>query len=245
MKLQNKVAVITGGASGIGKVSAELFLKEGASVIIADYDEEKGKQTELELKPLGNVVFQTLDVSDMYDVNALAEYVATFYGQIDILINNAGVTDDSTTVKMTHKQWDRVISINQTGVFNCVKAFAPMMIEKGYGKIVNTSSIVGRFGNFGQANYAATKAAVIAMTQTWSREFGRKGITVNAVAPGFIKTSMTEQMPEKILKNTEEKVALQRLGTPLEVANAYLFLSSEDSTYVTGAVIPVDGGLFF
>jgi len=150
---------------------------------------------------------------------------------------------DSTLVKMTQEQWDRVISINQTGVFHCTQAVVPHMIKEGYGRIINTSSIVGRMGNFGQTNYAASKAAVIAMTQTWAKELGRKGINVNAVAPGFIMTPMTEKMPENVLQGMKEKVALQRLGTPRDIANTYVFLASDDSSYINGAVIPVDGGL--
>jgi len=158
-------------------------------------------------------------------------------------VNNAGITRDAMLTKMTEDQFQQVLDVNLTGVFHCTQAVIPHMIKEGFGRIINTSSIVGRMGNFGQTNYAASKAAVIAMTQTWAKELGRKGITVNAVAPGFIMTPMTEKMPEKVLQGMKEKVSLQRLGTPRDIANAYLFLASNESSYINGAVIPVDGGL--
>lgn len=239
MKLEGKVVVITGGAGGLGKESSFLFASEGAQVVVADYHEHSAEETAREVNGVGLGV----DVSKRDQVERMVSEVIQQFGKIDILINNAGITMDSTLVKMTQDQWDTVISINQTGVFHCTQAVIPHMIKEGFGRIINTSSIVGRMGNFGQTNYAASKAAVIAMTQTWAKELGRKGITVNAVAPGFIMTPMTEKMPEKVLQGMKEKVSLQRLGTPRDIANAYLFLASNESSYINGAVIPVDGGL--
>ncbi|RFU62953.1 beta-ketoacyl-ACP reductase [Peribacillus glennii] len=239
MKLEGKVAIITGGAGGLGKETSLLFASEGAHVVIADYHKNLAEDTAKEINGLGFCV----DVSKRDQVDRMVSEVIQQFGKIDILINNAGITMDSTLVKMTQVEWDQVISINQTGVFHCTQSVVPHMIKEGYGRIINTSSIVGRMGNFGQTNYAATKAAVIAMTQTWAKELGRKGINVNAVAPGFIMTSMTEKMPENVLQRMKEKVSLQRLGTPRDIANTYLFLASDDSSYINGAVIPVDGGL--
>lgn len=239
MKLEGKVAIITGGAGGLGKETSLLFASEGAHVVVADYNKSLAEETAKEIDGIGLGV----DVSSRDQVDRMVNEVIEQFGRIDILINNAGITMDSSLVKMTQEQWDQVISINQTGVFHCTQAVVPHMIKEGYGRIINTSSIVGRMGNFGQTNYAATKAAVIAMTQTWAKELGRKGINVNAVAPGFIMTPMTEKMPEKVLNGMREKVSLQRLGTPRDIANTYLFLASDDSSYINGAVIPVDGGL--
>lgn len=244
MKLQSKVAIITGGGSGLGEEACLLFAKEGAKVVVADYNEDAAKQVVSNIvKDGGDAIAIKVNVANRDEVNKMVQTVKDRYKQIDILINNAGITQDSTLLKMKQEQWDNVIAVNQTGVFNCTQAVISHMIEQGSGRIVNTSSIVGRMGNFGQTNYAATKAAVIAMTQTWAKELGRKGINVNAVAPGFISTPMTEKMPENVLNQMKEKVSLQRLGTARDVANAYLYLSSEDSTYINGAVIPVDGGL--
>jgi len=239
MKLEGKVAIITGGAGGLGRETSLLFASEGARVVVADYHQDLAEQTAKEINGMGVGV----DVSQRDQVDRMVNEVLDQFGKIDILINNAGITMDSTLVKMTEADWNRVVSINQTGVFHCTQAVVPHMIKAGYGRVINTSSIVGRMGNFGQTNYAATKAAVIAMTQTWAKELGRKGINVNAVAPGFIMTPMTEKMPEKILNGMKEKVSLQKLGTPRDVANTYLFLASDDSSYINGAVIPVDGGL--
>lgn len=239
MKLKGKVAIITGGAGGLGKEASLLFASEGAHVVVADYNQNLAEQTAKEVNGMGLGV----DVSKRDQVDRMVNDVLNQFGKIDILINNAGITMDSTLVKMTEEQWNQVVSINQTGVFHCTQAVVPHMIKEGFGRIINTSSIVGRMGNFGQTNYAATKAAVIAMTQTWAKELGRKGINVNAVAPGFIMTPMTEKMPEKVLNGMKEKVSLQKLGTPRDVANTYLFLASDDSSYINGAVIPVDGGL--
>ena len=171
------------------------------------------------------------------------EQVHTDFGQIDILINNAGITRDASMKKMTEAQWDQVIGVNLKGVFNCTKAVSPYMLERRYGRIINASSVVALYGNFGQTNYVATKAGVIGMTKVWAREFGRKGITVNAVAPGFIATEMVETIPKEYLGDLMGRTALQRLGQPEDIAKAYLFLSSEDAAFITGITLSVDGGL--
>jgi len=213
-------------------------------VVVADYNQEAGEKVASELRETGaEVTFIAVDVSNRESVEQMVSKTIETYGHIDILVNNAGITQDAMLHKMSYEQWDRVISINLTGVFNCTQAVVHHMREREYGRIINTSSIVGKFGNIGQTNYAAAKAGVIGMTQTWAKELGRKGITVNAVAPGFIRTPMTEKMPEKILAMMQEKVNLGRLGEAEDVANAYLFLASDEASYINGIVLSVDGGL--
>ncbi len=237
MRLQDKVCIITGAGSGIGRTAAELFAKEGATVIACDvgeavYDDPK-------------IHFYKLDVTDRARIAEVVKEVVEKFGKIDVLVNNAGITRDALIQKMTEEDWDRVINVNLKGVFNMTQAVVPYMLEAGKGSIISTSSVVGIYGNIGQTNYAATKAGIIGMTKTWAKEFARKGakIRVNAVAPGFIRTPMTEKVPEKILTEMGEKAALKRLGEAIEVANVYLFLASDESSYVTGQVIGVDGGL--
>ena len=243
-RLQNKIAVITGGAQGIGYETAAKFASEGAKVVIWDVLETKGNLAVAELEKTGcTALFMKVDVTDFESAFAAAARVIERFGQIDILINNAGITRDASLLKMTPEQWKQVIDVNLTGVFHCTKAVAPFMIGKKQGRIINTSSIVGIYGNFGQTNYVATKSGIIGMTKVWARELGRKGITVNAVAPGFIATDMVKTVPEAVLKSLEEKTPLGRLGLPSDIANAYLFLSSDDASYVNGAVLSVDGGL--
>lgn len=244
MRLLNKVAIITGGASGIGLAAVKKFVSEGAKVVIADFNEEAGKAVEAELLGQGaDVTYISVNVADRASVDKMVAQTLEKYGQIDILVNNAGITQDAMLHKMTVEQWENVISINLSGVFHCTQAVVGHMRERGYGRIINTSSVVGKFGNVGQTNYAATKAGVIGMTQTWAKELGRKGITVNAVAPGFIRTPMTAKMPEKILAMMVDKVNVGRLGEPEDVANAYLFLASDEASYINGIVLSVDGGL--
>jgi 3-oxoacyl-[acyl-carrier protein] reductase len=242
-RLENKVAVITGGAQGIGKATAEKFASEGASVVVWDMNEEKGTNLAKALEKHGiQAAFQSVNVAKMESVELATKKTIEQFGKIDILINNAGITKDASFLKMISEQWQQVIDVNLTGVFNCTKAVAPSMVERKYGRIINASSVVGIYGNFGQTNYVATKAGVIGMTQVWARELGRKGITVNAVAPGFIATDMIQTIPEKILEAIKEKTPLQRFGTPEDVANAYCFLASDEASFINGAVISVDGG---
>ncbi|MFA6597081.1 MAG: 3-oxoacyl-ACP reductase FabG [Ignavibacteriaceae bacterium] len=243
-RLQNRVAVITGGAQGIGKATALKFSEEGASIVIWDVNEEKGIALAKELSDRGTKAhFTKVDVTKLDSTDKAAKEAVEIFSTIDILINNAGITRDASLAKMTAEQWQQVIDVNLTGVFNCTKAVMPYMIEKKYGKIVNTSSVVGLYGNFGQTNYVATKAGIIGMTKVWARELGRKGINVNAVAPGFIATEMVKTVPENILKSLEEKTPLGRLGLPEDIAYAYLFLSSEEANFINGITLSVDGGL--
>lgn len=244
MRLQGKVAVITGGANGIGKQTALVFAREGAKVVIADYDATAGEAVALELLQQGaDAMFAQVDVSNLESVEVMVKAAIDRYGTIDILVNNAGITQDAMLTKMTVAQWKRVIDVNLNGVFYCTRTVAPHMVLKGCGKIINTSSIVGVQGNIGQTNYAATKAGVIGMTKTWAKELGAKGIHVNAVAPGYIETGMVAKVPEKVIGMMIDKVPLHRLGKPADIANAYLFLASEESDYVNGTVLEVNGGL--
>ncbi len=243
-KLEGRVAIITGGAQGIGRATAAKFCSEGAQVAIWDIDSEKGEALAKELDPDGKSCrFYQVNTTSLADIEKAAEAVAQDFGKIDILINNAGITRDATMKKITEEQWNQVIDVNLKGVFYCTKVVAPYMIEKGYGRIVNASSVVGIQGNFGQTNYVATKAGVIGMTKVWAREFGRKGITVNAIAPGFINTEMMSTIPDKILDVFKGKAPLNRLGEVDEVANAYCFLASEEASFITSAVLSVDGGV--
>lgn len=243
MRLENKVAIITGGASGIGLAATKRFLEEGAKVIIADFNEEAGKEQAEALRGKGDVKFVLTDVSNKESVRELVDTTMGLHGRIDILINNAGITDDATLVKMSEEQFDRVLNINLKGVFHCTQAVAPIMVEQGKGKIISTSSVSGVYGNFGQTNYAATKAAVVGMTKSWAKELGRKGINVNAVAPGFTMTEMVLKMPEKVIEMMKSSISMNRLGKPEDIANAYLFLASDESDYVHGHVLHVDGGI--
>ena len=244
MRLNEKTAIITGGANGIGLAACERFAQEGAHVIMADFDEAVGREREAELIGKGlDVTFVPVDVVNQTSVSQMVEKTLERFGQIDILINNAGITRDATLVKMELADFQRVLDVNLTGVFNCTQAVVPHMITKKKKKIINTSSVSGVYGNFGQTNYAATKAAVVGMTKTWAKEFGRKGINVNAVAPGFTATAMVSKMPEKVLDEMKAATSLHRLGEPRDIANAYLFLASEESDYIHGHVLHVDGGI--
>ncbi len=243
-RLENKVAIVTGGAQGIGKATVIKFAQEGAKVLIWDVDDAKGIAFMNELSALGMISkFMKVNVAKYDEVENAVKDIVKEYGQIDILVNNAGILRDATLAKMTPEQWQQVIDVNLTGVFNCTKAVAPFMIEKLYGRIINATSVVGLYGNFGQTNYVATKAGVIGMTKVWARELGRKGINVNAIAPGFIATEMVASMPEKVINMMKEKTPLGRLGTPEDIANAYCFLASDEASYINGTVLSVDGGV--
>jgi 3-oxoacyl-[acyl-carrier protein] reductase len=242
-RLKDKVAIITGGSSGIGKATAIRFAQEGAAVAVWDVQQEKGQELIGTLHEMGaKAIFYKVNTTDAKTVHEAAAAVNSDFGKIDILINNAGIVRDASFMKMTEEQFDTVIQVNLKGVFNCTKAVAPFMIERGYGRMVQASSIVALYGNFGQTNYVASKAGIIGMTKVWARELGRKGITVNAVAPGFIATEMIETIPENILNAMKEKVPANRFGTVEECANVYLFLASDEAAFVNGAVISVDGG---
>lgn len=243
MWFENKVAIITGAGRGIGREAALLFAQEGAKVAVCDIIAEGQKVAE-EIKERGReAIFVKTDVTDRAQVQRMVETVKSKFGRIDVLINNAGVLRDAQLLKLSEEDWDLVLNVNLKGVFNVTQAVAPIMIAQGRGKIVNVASVVALHGNFGQTNYVASKAGVIGLTKVWARELGRKGINVNAVAPGFIKTEMTAAVPEKILNMMAEKTPLGRLGTPRDIANAYLFLASEEADFINGAVLCVDGGL--
>lgn len=245
-RLTGKIAIITGGAKGIGKATAKKFMEEGASVALWDIDEKAGQASAVELKSNGSQIrFYKVNTADLTAVKNAAEQVIQDFGGIDILVNNAGITRDASLKKMTEQQWQQVIDVNLTGVFNCTKGVYPFMAEKGNGRILNAASVVAHNGNFGQTNYVAAKAGVIGMTKVWAREFGRKGITVNAVAPGFINTEMVETVPATVLENMASKTPLGRLGEATDIANAYLFLASDEAAFITGVVLNVDGGLVF
>jgi 3-oxoacyl-[acyl-carrier protein] reductase len=250
MRLKDRVALITGGAAGIGKATAQRFVEEGAHVVICDVNTEAGQAAVKELGP--NAAFYQVDVTDRQEVQEWVDAVVEKYGRVDILVNNAGVLRDNMLVKvkdgelvrqMPEAEFDLVIAVNLKGVFNCTQAVAPTMIKQGGGVILNASSVVGLDGNFGQTNYVATKAGVIGMTKVWAREFGRYNIRVNAVAPGFIATEMVKQMPEKILDAMRARVPLGRMGDPRDIADAYLFLASDEASFISGAVLRVDGAI--
>ncbi len=244
MRLKDRVAIVTGGSQGIGRAAVERFVAEGATVSVWDVNEEKGKAFAQELTAKGHKVsFEKVNVAKAEECDAAVKSVIGKYGKIDILVNNAGITRDKTLLKMDSAMWQAVIDVNLTGVFNCTKAVAPHMAERTYGRIINTSSVVGVYGNRGQGNYAATKAGVIAMAKSWAKELGSKGITVNAVAPGYTGTEMVMSVPADILEGMKNQTPLKRLGTVEDIANAYLFLASDEASYITGTVLSVDGGL--
>ena len=240
MRLKDKVAIITGAAKGIGFATAKRFAQEGAKVMIADVNPEAVKAA-VDLIP-GSEGF-VMNVTDRASIEAAVDQIMQRHGRIDILINNAGITKDARLVKMTEAQFDTVIDVNLKGVFNCTQLVVPHMLEAGKGAVVNASSVVGIYGNFGQTNYSATKFGVIGFTKTWARELGPKGIRVNAVCPGFIGTEMVKAMPENILKDIERRSWLGRLGTPEEMANVYLFLASDEASYVNGVALEASGGI--
>jgi 3-oxoacyl-[acyl-carrier protein] reductase len=243
-RLADKVCIVTGAAQGIGLATALRFAREGASIALWDLtqtgiDEAVRRCREVGAQAEGYVV----DVTQRAMVDAAAARTLERFGRIDVLVNNAGITQDARLQKMTVEQFDRVIDVNLRGVFHCAQAVANTMVGQGYGVILNASSVVGLYGNFGQTNYAATKFGVLGFTKTWSRELGPKGVRVNAVAPGFIMTHILDTVPEKVLEEMKHRVPLHRLGTPEEIANVYCFLASDEASYVNGAVIEVSGGM--
>ena len=237
MKLKDKVAIITGAAAGIGKVTAELFIKEGAKVIACD-------MAPIEYTLEGLEGYQ-LNVTDGAGCTTFFNEVVEKYGKIDILVNNAGITRDALTAKMTEEQWDLVVDVNLKGLFNLTRHVGPHMAEVGSGSIINIASVVGEYGNIGQANYAATKSAVFGLTKTWAKEFARKGaaVRVNSVAPGYIMTDILKTVPQEMLDKFSKQTMLGRLGQPEEIAKSLLFLASDDASYVTGHNLSVNGGM--
>jgi len=253
IEIKDRVAIVTGGANGIGRATALALARAGAAVAVWDMAPAAGQGVASEIVGAGGkAVFIQVDVSSQSEVEAAVDAVSRQFGRIDILINNAGilrdgllikVKDGEITGKLAEADFDAVIAVNLKGVFNCTQAVAPVMIRQGYGRIVNASSIAGIYGNFGQTNYVAAKAGVIGLTHVWARELGKRGITVNAIAPGFIATDMTRGMPEKILAGMVARTPVGRIGQPEDVANAYLFLASDEAGFINGAVLNVDGGV--
>lgn len=248
MRLKGRVSLITGGAQGIGFATAQKFLDEGAIVAICDVKRERVDAAVNELKAsgsgrIGHVEGFDVDVTRRDQIDAMVEAIKTRYGRIDVLVNNAGITLDARLQKMTDEQFDRVIAVNLKGTYNCAQAVVDTMVNQGFGVILNASSVVGIYGNFGQSNYAASKFGVIGFTKTWARELGPKGIRCNAVAPGFIATPILHTIPDKVMAQMTERVPLKRLGRPEEIASVYAFLASEEASYVNGAVLEVAGGM--
>ena len=246
MRLKDKVALITGAGQGIGRLTAMTFAREGARVVVADINMTSAQATATAIEQAdGQAKAVFLDVSRPESVDAAFQSLSNWADGLDILVNNAGITRDARMQKMSEEQFDAVIAVNLKGVWLCAKAAVPSMVARGGGSIINAASIVGLYGNFGQTNYVAAKSGVIGMTKTWARELGPSGIRVNAIAPGFISTDMIATVPEKVVESMRERTPLRRLGRAEDIANAYLFLASEEASFITGVVLSVDGGLLF
>lgn len=244
MRLHNKVSIITGAANGIGLATAKKFANEGAIVIVCDLHAAQVEQAVQQIQEAGgNATGYVVNVTDRASIDAMVADVKNRYGHIDTLINNAGITSDARLVKMTEAQFDSVIDVNLKGVFHCTQAVAETMIAQGSGVILNTSSIAGIYGNFGQTNYAASKAGVVGLTKTWARELGPKGIRVNTVCPGAVATAILDTVPEAVLDQIKQSCWSRRIGEPEEIANVYAFLASDEASYVNGATIEVSGGV--
>ncbi|SDD95200.1 3-oxoacyl-[acyl-carrier-protein] reductase [Cupriavidus sp. YR651] len=244
MKLQGRVAIITGAAAGIGFATAERFATEGAKLILCDVQEARVREAADRLAATGAAVDAfKVDVTHREEVDAMVAAALARHGRIDILVNNAGITKDARLTKMSEAQFDAVIDVNLKGVFHCAQAVAGIMSEQGKGVILNASSVVGLYGNFGQTNYAASKFGVIGFTKTWARELGPKGVRVNAVCPGFVGTEILQTVPEKVLEGMKEHCWLRRLAEPSEIASIYAFLASDDASYVNGTTIEASGGM--
>ncbi len=242
MKLKDKIAIITGGAAGIGFATAKVFLQQGATVAICDVNAKRIETAVGELSALGKVRGFTVNIADKDQVQAMADAVLGEFGRIDILINNAGITQDAQFYKMTDEQFDAVVNVNLKGTYLCSKAVIPAMMEQRYGKIVHLSSVSAFNGNFGQTNYAATKAAIMGMTRVMGKELGKYGINVNAIAPGSIMTDMYKAVPEEVKQKKLATIPLRRYGTPEEAANLLAFLASDEASYITAQTIVIDGG---
>jgi len=242
MRLKDKIAIVTGGSRGIGKAISELFAKEGATVIIMDLLPQGQKVADSINDSGGKAEYNQVSVTDKSAVENLFKNVNGKYGKIDILINNAGITRDRTLEKMSEEEWDAVIDVNLKGVFICTQAVVPYMKANTYGRIVSAASNVGLRGNFGQTNYAATKAGVIAMTKTWTMEFGKYGITSNAIAPGFTMTDMVDKIPEEHFTKIKDSIPLRTVAQPIDIAYGYLYLASDETRFVSGICLTIDGG---
>ncbi|KPJ68223.1 hypothetical protein AMJ44_06895 [candidate division WOR-1 bacterium DG_54_3] len=245
MQFKDKTALITGAAQGIGKALAQAFAKEGANIAVSDVNLELATQTANEIKGSGvKTIPLKMNVADPTEVEAGVKRAIEELGKIDILVNNAGITKDNLFLRMKKEDWDAVISVNLTGVFNLCKMVSRLMMKERYGRIINIASVAGEMGNVGQANYSASKAGVVGLTKTLARELAPRGVTVNAIAPGFIQTAMTDRIPEEIKKKILDQIPLGKLGRPEDVAAAALFLASSAADYITGQVIRVNGGIY-
>jgi len=245
LELQGKVALVTGAAQGIGRAIALLLAQKGADIVVSDINLEKAEEAAKEIEALGRRAMAIkVNVADANDVEHMVGTILEKFGQIDILVNNAGIARDKLILRMTEEDWDAVLNVNLKGTFNCTKAVIRHMSKQRKGKIVNIASVVGEMGNAGQANYSASKAGVIGLTKTIAREFAQRGINVNAIAPGYIETPMTDALPEKVKDGLRRMIPMERLGRPKDVAEAVLFLVSEASSYITGQVLNVNGGIY-
>jgi 3-oxoacyl-[acyl-carrier protein] reductase len=245
LELAGKVALVTGGAQGIGRAVALLLGRNGADIVISDINLEKAEETANEVQAIGRkAMAMKVNVADLREVERMVEAIIEKFGKIDILVNNAGIARDKLILRMTEEDWDAVLNVNLKGTFNCTKAVVRYMSKQKSGKIVNIASVSGEMGNVGQANYSASKAGVIGLTKTIAREFAQRGINVNAIAPGYIQTPMTDGLPEKVKEELKRLIPMERLGQPEDVAQAVLFLVSEASSYITGQVLNVNGGIY-
>jgi 3-oxoacyl-[acyl-carrier protein] reductase len=245
LKLTGRVALVTGAAQGIGKAVALLLARNGADIVVSDINLEKAEETANEISSIGRKALAVkVDVANWNDVERMVEVILEKFAKIDILVNNAGITRDKLILRMTEEDWDAVLNVNLKGTFHCTKAVVRHMAKQRSGKIVNIASVVGEMGNAGQANYSASKAGVIGLTKTIAREFAQRGININAIAPGYIETPMTEVLPEKAKEELKKLIPMERLGKPEDVAEAVLFLVSEESNYITGQVLNVNGGIY-
>jgi 3-oxoacyl-[acyl-carrier protein] reductase len=243
MRFEDKVALITGGAQGIGREIALQFAQEKAKVVLFDVNEELLQQALSELNKYTQTLGLKVDVTNLEEVEKNINKVIDNLGRVDILVNNAGITRDNLLLRLSENDWDKVLAVNLKGAFNCIKCLSRIMLKQRYGKIINISSVIGIMGNAGQVNYAASKAALIGMTKSLAKELGSRNITVNAVAPGYIKTAMTDKLQEAVKEKMLGMIPLARFGEPQDVAKAVLFLASKDADYITSQVLVVDGGL--
>jgi len=244
MRFKDRVVLVTGSAQGIGREIALSFAREGADVIISDINLEKAEQTSHEIEALGRKSLAVaLNVVDFQKVEEVLNKILDKFTKVDILVNNAGITKDNLMLRMSDADWDAVINVNLKGTFNCTKAVSRVMMKQRYGKIINIASIIGIIGNAGQANYSASKAGIIALTKTTAKEFASRNININAVAPGFIQTEMTAKLPEEVKQKMQAMIPLGKLGNPQDVANACMFLASDEASYITGQTVVVDGGM--